>query len=305
MNRRTLFLLIAGAAVVVLYLADSQYRSWIEQPTQQWTATRDTSIQKIDQAKERQMVAQKIGRRLDAYTSRGLPADSQLSRSLYQQWLLAQVEKFQIAGASVDASQPIPLEIRSRTKKGKKVTVGHRINFSLHGQASLARIAEFLDAFRDAGHLHKVRSLSLNPVGNEGRLDANLTIEVLCLAQSTNKDSLGQWTLQDETSDTKFTSLVKRNLFARGFAKALNDVQLKAITFNREGVGEAWFTVDGRGTTKTVALGQQVPVALHDIALVDIQADRVLINVNSDPHWLSLGQSLGQVCAQDTTDRQE
>jgi hypothetical protein len=292
-------LLIAGAAVFGLYGADSLYRSWIEQPHQQISAELDDLTNKLNTTNSEQLTAQKQGKKLDSFAARALPDDPQLARSLYQQWLLNLVETNELTSASVDAAQPVRVEIRSRTKKGKRQTIGHRISFSLRGQATLSKLASFLNDFRKAGHLHKIRTIALNPVGNEGRLDADLTIEVLCLSASTNKDSLGQWQSIDDASVAKndFNDLVRRNLFARGFAKALNEIELKAITSNRDGVAQAWFRLDARGTTKTVSAGNQIPVALHDIFVLEVLNNKVLVRVNDEPHWLQLGQSIGEVCS--------
>jgi len=299
MSPRVKWLLVAGLAVFGLYGIDSLYRSWIEQPHQRISAELDDLTGKLTAAKSEQLAAQKQGKRLEAYAARALPDDPQLARSLYQQWLLNLVEANELTAASVDAAQPVRVEIRSRTKKGKRQTVGHRINFSLRGQASLSKLASFLNDFRKAGHLHKIRTIALNPVGNEGRLDADLTIEVLCLSASANKDSLGQWQIMDEASVAKstFNDLVRRNLFARGFAKALNEIELKAITSNRDGIAQAWFRIDARGTMKTVTAGNQLPVALHDIAVLEVLNNKVLVRVNEEAYWIQLGQSIGEVCS--------
>ena len=222
-----------------------------------------------------------------------------LARSSYQEWLLDLVDRNKFLATSVDASQPVPLEIRSRTKKGKRVRVGHRIDYSLRGQASLAKFTDFMDQFRKAGHLHKIRSMTLNPIGNEGRLDINLSIQVLSMESSTNESNLGDWSmLPDAQLALKPpVPLVRRNPFARGFAKALNDVELRAITTNRDGIAEAWFAADARGTISKVPAGSNLPLALHDIAVVEILSDRVLVNVNEDPHWIRMGESIGEAVA--------
>ncbi len=306
MTSRTKWLLIAGLIVFGLYGADSIYRSWIEQPTQQFSTQLDALTKSISDSKNEQVMAQKVGKRLDGYGVRALPYDASLARAAYQEWLLNLVEKHQFASTAVDAAQPVSIEVRSRTKKGKRNRIGANIAYSVRGQASLAKLAAFLEDFRSAGYLHKIRSLSLNPIGNEGQLDTNLTIEVLCLDASPNKDQLSDLELVRDAPDNvdassgavqDYSDLVRRNLFARGFAKALFEIELRAITFNRDGNAEAWFTVDGRGTTKAITAGKQIPVALHDIGVVEVLADKVLVRVNQDSHWIKLGQSIGEVCA--------
>ena len=305
MTPRIKWLLIGGIAVFGLYSIDSLYRKWIEQPTQQLTSQIQDLTDKINAAKSEQLVAQKQGKRMESLAARALPDDPQLARSLYQQWLLNLVETNDLTSASVDAAQPVRVEIRSRTKKGNRQTIGFRINYSLRGKATLAKLSSFLNDFRKAGHLHKVRAITLNPIGNEGRLDADFAIEVLCLQASTNREQLSDWQVLDQSTvaPNTFDHLVRRNLFARGFAKVLFDIELKAITSNRDGVAQAWFRVDGRGTTKTVAAGSQIPVALHDISVLEVLNNKVLVRVNEDSHWIKLGQSIGEVCSskQETT----
>lgn len=307
MSPRIRWLLAAGVAVFGLYGIDSLYRGWIEQPHQRIKAELDDLTSKLNTAKSEQRTAQKQGKRLEAFAAMALPDDPQLARSLYQQWLLNLVEANELTSASVDAAQPVRVEIRSRTKKGKRQTIGHRINFSLRGQASLSKLSSFLNDFRKAGHLHKIRTIALNPVGNEGRLDADLAIEVLCLSASTNRDTLGNWQILDEESVAKSTyeELVRRNLFARGFAKALYEIELKAITSNREGIAQAWFRIDARGTTKTVSAGTQLPVALHDISVLEVLNNQVLVRLNDEPYWIKIGQSIGQVCSPKPSDKGE
>ncbi len=299
MTPRMKWLLLACSAVFGLYGIDALYRSSIEEPRTALTQKIDMLTEDINEAKQQQMQSQKIGRRLAEYSARALPSDPMLARSSYQEWLLDLVDRNKFLATSVDASQPVPLEIRSRTKKGKRVRVGHRIDYSLRGQASLAKFTDFMDQFRKAGHLHKIRSMTLNPIGNEGRLDINLSIQVLSMESSTNESNLGDWSmLPDAQLALKPpVPLVRRNPFARGFAKALNDVELRAITTNRDGITEAWFAADARGTISKVPAGSNLPLALHDIAVVEILSDRVLVNVNEDPHWIRMGESIGEAVA--------
>jgi hypothetical protein len=289
------WLLAACAGVFGLYMIDALYRNWIEQPQTELNRRIETLSNDLTESKQQQLQSQKTGRRLAEYSARALPSDPMLARSSYQEWLLELVDQHKFAATSVDASQPVPLEIKSRTKKGKRIRIGHRIDYSLRGQASLAKLAEFLDQFRKAGHLHKIRSLTLNPIGSEGRLDVNLSIQVLSMESSMNESDVGDWTMFSEAQESlkPAAALVRRNPFARGFAKALNDVQLRAITTNREGIIEAWFAADARGSIKKVPAGSNIPLALHEITVVEILRDRVLVNVNQEPQWIQMGESIG------------
>ena len=299
MTPRTKWLLLGCAAVLGLYLADSQYRSWIEQPTQQFNAQLDSLSGELQQASQDQLVAQKVGKRLDMYGQRSLPYDPQMARSVYQEWLLGLVDKHQLKGAAVDPGQPLPVEIRSRTKRGKRERIGHRISYSLRGQGSLAQLEQLLKDFRSAGHLHKIRTLSLNPTGKEGELDLSLALEVLSLTAASSRDALGSWQLVDNDASASDlpSDFVRRNLFARGYAKSLNEIHLKAITSDKLGRQQAWFSLPATSRSVAVFTNEKLPVPLHEITVVEILPGKVMVNVNATPVWLELGQSIGRVLA--------
>jgi hypothetical protein len=283
------WLLIACGGVFGIYGLDRLYQGWIEEPKQALNSELDRLSKEIQESKQLQFASQKAGKRLDEYAHRALPSDPVLARSLYQQWLLGLLDQYQLKSASVDASQPTAVEIKSRTKRGKRERIGYRIDYSVRGQSTLAKLSAFLDAFRRASHLQKIRSVSLNPIGNDGRLDVNLSIQVLCLDKAVEVERLSDWELTEEA--------------AAGFAKALQDLELKAITVNRQGVTQAWFSTDGRGTVQKVPAGESIPNHLHEVFVAQIESDRVLVKFNDSEHWIRLGQSVGQVVAPEAQER--
>jgi hypothetical protein len=299
------WLLIACGGVFGIYGLDRLYQGWIEEPKQALNSDLDRLSKEIQDSKQLLFASQKAGKRLEEYAHRALPSDPVLARSLYQQWLLGLLDQYQLKSASVDASQPTAVEIKSRTKRGKRERIGYRIDYSVRGQSTLAKLSAFLDAFRRASHLQKIRSVSLNPIGNDGRLDVNLSIQVLCLDKAVQSEHLSDWELTDEaaTELSPTTTLVQRNPFAKGFAKALQDLELKAITVNRQGVTQAWFSTDGRGNVQKVPAGESIPNHLHEVFVAQIESDRVLVKFNDSEHWIRLGQSVGQVVAPEGQER--
>ncbi|MCR9293856.1 MAG: hypothetical protein NXI32_14110 [bacterium] len=297
MTNRTKWLLLGCVAVFGLYLADNLYRSWVEEPIAQLTTRVEGLSDDLQKTNADQLVAQKVGKRLEIYGQRALPYDAQLARSVYQEWLLSLVDKHRLESAAVDPGRPVPVEIRSRTNRGKRELIGHFIAYSLRGQATLSQIEKLLKEFRLAGHLHKIRSLSLNPTGNEGQLDLNLAIEVLSLGVAAKKDELSNWKLvTDEGSSSspdKPSELVQRNLFARGYSKSLNEITLKAITSDKAGRRQAWFSLKSGGRSVAVAINEKLPVTLHEITVAEILPGQVLVSVNANPLWIELGQSIG------------
>lgn len=298
MNMRTKWLLIGALAVFVLYFGDQLYRSQIEQPISNLNAELDGLSKKLQTNKDSQIQAKSTSKRWETYQERALPYDPQLARSAYQDWLLQLVETNAIESASVDASQPREIELRSRVDRKKRLTIGHVVSFTLRGQATLANLTDFLQKFHQAGHLHKIQSFSLNPLGSQGQLDATLAIEVLSLATATRKEQLSDWQWQpDESTHTPdYQRFVRRNLFARGFSKSLNQIELKAITFDRTGQAQAWFRLNEQDKVQAIRQDQRLPVDLHDISVVEILPDKVMIHVNREPYWITLGQTVGDIC---------
>ncbi|MBX3422651.1 MAG: hypothetical protein KF752_13945 [Pirellulaceae bacterium] len=296
MNRRTQLLLLAAGLVFGLYGADRLYRTQIEEPTQRLSADLVRLGQQRNDLDSQYKAAQKAVQRLDSYQQRALPYEPQLARAAYQDWLLRLVSEHQLRSASVDAALPRRIEIRSRTERRQRVLVGHSITYSLRGQGTLAQWSDLLSEFQNAAQLHKITSVAFNPLGAGGELDGNLTIEVLSLNGSTRKDSLSTWQLAKDRRPPASvqTELVSRNLFARGFAKALMDVQLKAITTDRNGQSQVWFSIDASGQTEVLNARQRLPLALHDIEVTEIHQDHALIQVNRQPIKISLGQSVAE-----------
>jgi hypothetical protein len=298
MNPRTKWLGLGAVLVFVLYGGDQLYRSQIEQPTANLNSELDGLSQKLQGNNDSQIQAKGMEKRFATFQERALPFDPLLARSAYQEWLLDLVEENAIQSASVDAAQPREIELRSRVDRKKKIKVGHTISYTLRGQATLAHWTDLLKVFRQSGHLHKIQSLAFNPIGAHGQLDGTLTIEVMSLTSATRKEQLSDWQWQPKESNqaTDYQQFVRRNLFAKGFAKSLNAIELKAITFDRSGKAQAWFRLDEKNTVEPVTQDQQLPVALHDISVVEILPDKVLIHVNRDPYWITLGQTVGDVC---------
>lgn len=297
MNPRTKWLLAGVAVLAILYVGDYTYRTYIEEPTQKATAALERLDKQLQEAADTQLIAKKISQKMEGYSGRSLPFNADVARSLYQDWLLKLMETHEMTGISIDASAPVPIEIKSRTSKKKNRLIGHRISYTVHGKTSLARWVNFVRDFESAGHLHKLKTLTLVPLGNGNEIDANMTIEAVCLQATDRKDQLTQWVRdpQQQPSASTLASFVQRNIFARGFSKTLAAVRLQALTFNRKGEGEAWFDLGQGKTTQIITLGQKLEIPIHDIVLIGVDGDIAKLRVNGTELNLAIGQTIGQV----------
>lgn len=297
MNPRTKWLLAGVGVLVVLYAGDYVYRAYIEEPTRKATAALERLDKQLQEAADSQLIAKKISQKMESYAGRSLPFEPDVARSLYQDWLLKLMEQHKMTGISIDASAPVPIEVKSRTNKKKSRLIGYRISYAVHGKTSLPQWVNFVRDFESAGHLHKLKSLTLVPLGNGNEIDANMTVEAVSLQAAEREDQLTQWVRdpQQEPSASSLASLVQRNIFARGFSKTLAAVRLQALTFNRRGESEAWFDIGEGKATQIISLGQKLEMPIHEIVLIGVQGDLAKLRVNGTELDLAIGQTIGQV----------
>lgn len=297
MNTRTKWLLAGVGVLALLYVGDYVYRTYIEEPSRNATVALEKLDKQLQDAADSQLIAKKISQKMEGFAGRALPYNPDVARSLYQDWLLKLMERHEMAGISIDASAPVPIEIKSRTTKKKNRLIGYRISYSVHGKTSLPKWVNWVRDFESSGHLHKIKSLTLVPLGNGNEIDANLTIEAVSLQAAEREDQLTQWIRnpQQEPSASVLASFVQRNIFARGFSKTLAAIRLQALTFNRRGEGEAWFDVGEGKSTQIINLGQKLDIPIHDIVLLSVAGDVAKLKVNGAVIELAIGQTLGQV----------
>ncbi|MBN8602067.1 MAG: hypothetical protein J0M26_13625 [Planctomycetes bacterium] len=297
MNTRTKWLLAGVGVLALLYVGDYVYRTYIEEPSRNATVALEKLDKQLQDAADSQLIAKKISQKMEGFAGRALPYNPDVARSLYQDWLLKLMERHEMAGISIDASAPVPIEIKSRTTKKKNRLIGYRISYSVHGKTSLPKWVNWVRDFESSGHLHKIKSLTLIPLGNGNEIDANLTIEAVSLQAAEREDQLTQWIRnpQQEPSASVLASFVQRNIFARGFSKTLAAIRLQALTFNRRGEGEAWFDVGEGKSTQIINLGQKLDIPIRDIVLLSVAGDVAKLKVNGAVIELAIGQTLGQV----------
>ena len=297
MNRRTMILAAAAAAVFGLYFLDRGYRSLIEEPTDRYENRLNAISADLQDANREQVTGRRLANRLEQYASRALPYEAELARSRYQEWLLRLVEKHQFQSAAVDAELPRAVEIRGRRERRKRRRLGYRIGYTLRGRTTLQRLTDFLYEFQRSAQLHKIRSFSLSPLVDGNQLDVTMDIETLTLEASERAGELSNL-VRDETSMPprgSFTELVRRNLFARGFSRALAEIRLNAITRNRSGELEAWFAVGSPPRTQQVAQGGSLRIPLHRVDVIGFKEDAVELEVNGLACAIELGETLAQV----------
>lgn len=166
-------------------------------------------IAQLDQQKstlERKVrEAKQARKRWTEYRERSLPADPELAHSLYQKWLLKEIE-------SVGMSD-VTLNVVAAGGRGE----AYRQNsMKVTCKGDIRQLAKWLHQFYSVDMLHRIRQLTMKPQPDSKLLDLVISIEAISLADAdqTELPSTPSGRLQRDGLDPYLTAIVERNLFS-------------------------------------------------------------------------------------------
>lgn len=298
MNSRMKLLIGVMGVVGAAIFGDRGYHDWVEKPSQD----RERKIEKLDKdiskAEDEILEAAKASDLLASYEELSLPSDPELAAARYKDWLLSLVEQVKMQQPSVDALPVATVSIKDPTTRKPKEAY-KRYTFSLRGRGSLEQITEFLLKFYSAGRLQKIRTLSLNPSAGGRMLDVSMTIEAIGLTRAVHTDQLSTEGFQRlQSSDPRdYLVIARRNFFSQEGDAQLGQIVLSAVTTDRKGVWEAWFTTGDGQRSQVLRQGESLAIPAHDIRVLEIQTQTVLIEVDGTSVPISLGKSIQESLA--------
>lgn len=293
MNNRTKYLLVSLSVIGIGLVGDQGYRRFVEAPAAR--NQRELSRLQTQIAKATDVITSSVAAadELLALENCSLPYDQELARARYQDWLLSLVQQVGLKQASVDSSSPLAITIKDRiTRKPKEIY--KRYSFSLHGRGSLSQVTQLLYEFYRGGHLHKIRTLILNPLAGGTQLDLTMNVEAIGLMSCHREDGLSTARVNRLAFDSRedYQDIVRRNFFSREIGSSLTRVVLTAVTFDKTGRPEAWFSIGANQPTKKMHRGESMNVFAHTIEVVDIHPYMVLIEVDGSVVRVRLGGSV-------------
>ena len=284
-TRRQLLLAIL-TVIAVIQVGDWVLKTMIQGPLK---ARRAKTDQLQDDIKKRESLlaeSRDAGRQIDAWQKQSLPADPNVTRSVYRSWLLSIVKDTKLRNATVDSGSP-------STRRAKDNTVLYRsMPFSVRARASLAQFNEFLFLFSKAGHLHQIASMTLNPISSTGQFDISLGIETLLLPGRESSELNSKPSTLLASADFKdYATIAKDNIFGIGIDSAdpMQHTMVSGITFSN-GKPQVWITeqlldkvtqVDAGGDFDTVALSGRI-LEVHD--------QEVIVETSGERMRFSIGQ---------------
>lgn len=266
------------------------YQRLIEQPLANLASDRDKLITKVEGQERQVRLASREAARLAELEQRSLPADRQLARSLYQNWLVEAVNRVGFESPNVDSGA-------IATRKD----LYDRLSFNVRGRGDLAQLSRFLYDFYRADFLHQVTRLTITPVAATSKLELSLAIEALVLPGAPRRERLEERRSQRlrHESLADYQPLVERNLFGDGGARLFDPADFAFLTaiVDVDGQPEAWFNL--RTTGELVKLKRGERLVVGDFSGTIEQIDELdLILASDEERWLlALGESLTQATA--------
>lgn len=242
---------------------------------------------------------------LEALRARSLPADRELARTLYQNWLVALADGARLSEVSVEASRG--------AQRGKAF---ERLSFTVRAKGTLPQTLDFLRRFYAAGHLHQIRDLALKPIDASGRLDVQIVIEGLIVAGTQRTDALsdvpGPRAADTAAVDAAVKQIVERNFFAEyrpppppapppappaptpppppEFDAAKFAFLTAVITVGGE--PEAWIHLRTTGELRKLRAGDELRVGSVTARVVAISGTNVELETDGRRVVLALGKSV-------------
>jgi hypothetical protein len=133
----------------------------------------------IKKSKDLVFAGQLAAKKITQYETRSLPPSDEVTRTLYNDWLLSEIEEAGLIQPDVGFESKVP--------EGDLFV---RQTFSISAQGTLPQVINWLYAFYSVDWLHRITRLRLKPVKESKLLDVDCTVETLSLRRAKETDQL-------------------------------------------------------------------------------------------------------------------
>ncbi len=237
--------------------------------------------------------------RLAQWRKASLPANMDIAKSLYQDWLHEQ-----LTSAELQVK-----ELRNSNSRTKMTSEFQQLTYNIEAQGSLDALAKFLYQFYSANHLHRISAASLKPTDDRTALRIGLTIDALVLPDCKRADELasGQGEPLEHPLDEYRDSIQGRNIFVayKPGASQKNSELLtkqegeaaKAFVTGMTQGGNGWrFSVRMEDSGKVLYFreGDSIQLGKLDGTVASIDARQVVVQTADEMRTFKLGQSFAQ-----------
>jgi hypothetical protein len=231
---------------------------------------------------------EKARHNLHEWRLRSLPTDRAVAKSLYQDWVRAQV-----TAAGLTVEQLVDKTLSRREDHFEELSL------EVRAAGTMEQLANFLYTFYAAPHLHRIAGATLTPSEAGAKLTAVLNIDALILADCPRADKLAEGHEQEllQSQEEFRTSLVSRNIFTAhtpgaSAAADLAKARFSGTTSDAEDLLMV-ITMEGAKTLR-FRRGDTITVGKFTGTLVELDGRRAVIETPDGRVEVKLGQNLGE-----------
>lgn len=288
-NRQQVLLALL-AIIAIVQVGDWVLNTMIQGPLQLRRARTEQLQADIKKREASLAETRNAARQIDGWMKQSLPSDPEVTRSVYRSWLLSLIRTTKLRNATVDSGSP-----SARKAKDNKVLF-RSMPFSVRCRGSLAEFNAFLFQFSNAGHLHQISSMTLNPIGATGLFDISLGIETLLL---TGRKGDGLNAVPSELLASKdfshYQAIVKDNIFGIGIDNTdpMQHTIISAITFSN-GAPLVWITEQLSSRTIQVGVGNDFDTVALSGRVIEVHDQDVIIETSGERKTFPIGKPFSQ-----------
>jgi hypothetical protein len=196
-NLLVIFLGIAGVFGGLLV-----FHSWFYAPLQEYNQTITQLGLDVEQKQNEVLAVQMEKKRQQKLRVRSLPASPDQASAEYAKWLYPALQKSGLREITLQPPAAASLKPLPAAQQGKKH--GHLVlAYNVRARADLASVVRALRAIKEAPILHRVKSLSVAPTDQAGRVNVQMTLEAMIV----NKAGATQPFLSDPADDVRLIAL--------------------------------------------------------------------------------------------------
>ena len=181
LQKREKLLVIVTGALLVVFLIAALFTSGGGGQLSSLRAQHESLSEEVETKEQVIQSGRDEMKQMVQWQKRSLPSKTEHARSLYQNWLRDLVDQASFRHVKVDSS--------GGQSRGGVYTA---LTFTVHGDATMDQLSHFLFDFYSAGHLHKIRYLSIKPTKDSTQLSLLITVEGLSLPGADRSDALSE-----------------------------------------------------------------------------------------------------------------
>ena len=237
--------------------------------------------------------------RLTQWRKASLPANTDIAKSLYQDWLDQQLTSAELQ----------VMELRISNTPTRIASDYQQLTYTIDAQGSLDSLTKFLYQFYSAGHLHRISTASLKPTDDRNSIRIGLTIDALVLPNCNRTDQLAdkQGKPLEHSLDEYRDNILGRNMFVayKPVASQADPDQIanqpdeaaKAFVTGMMDGGSGWqLAVRMEDSGKILYFREGDSIQLGHLAgtIASLDGRRVVVQTTDEKRTFKLGQNFAQ-----------